>query len=353
MKERTKEIVKDGFGSLVSNAAALRGAKNGPLWLTILMFIFGIIIPLIPLFVSYITTNGSSFLNKYSYGLERYVTNIAMDLNDTKEVNFSISEDHELFITNKDGSPVNFSSYGSEKPYIGYENKNTNQYDFLVYLSDATTNNAKNNLNNTIKNIKYDLGTKTVATEGSESVYHPSYMILFKNGVYVCIFGSNTSTAVAESYSGDFKTIKANDNCLATLLSVKNKDGDEIAHNMFNSEYVDGVYKNFKKFIDRSYDTLKVQNTLGTTGIFAGIFFGVNVLMGFIMWLLTRGKNNPNNYFTPWLTMKTQARLALAPAILTGIAGIFLINMLPVIYITTIGLRVMWISMKELRPVQG
>ena len=75
--------------------------------------------------------------------------------------------------------------------------------------------------------------------------------------------------------------------------------------------------------------------------------------MGFLMWLLTRGKNNPNNYFTPWLTQKVEARLALAPGILTMILGFFLPQYVPIGFIVTLGLRVMWISMKELRPLQN
>ena len=44
MKDRTKEVLKDGFGSLINNAAAIRGAKSGPLWLTILFFVFSLFV---------------------------------------------------------------------------------------------------------------------------------------------------------------------------------------------------------------------------------------------------------------------------------------------------------------------
>ena len=102
----------------------------------------------------------------------------------------------------------------------------------------------------------------------------------------------------------------------------------------------------------RSYESLKAKNTLTVSGIYLAIFFGMSVVMGFLMWILTRGKNNPNNYFSPWLTQKVEARLALAPALITLIAGFFLTQYAPFIFIMTLGLRVMWISMKELRPVQ-
>ena len=175
-------------------------------------------------------------------------------------------------------------------------------------------------------------------------------MILFKNGVYIAIYNSNSTKLTTESFSGDFKSITTSDG-LKDLLNVKDVEASN--QNVYNTVYINGVYNNFKKFIDRSYDNLKITNTLSTVGIYAGIFFGLNIVMGFLMWLLTRGKNNPNNYFSPWLTMKIQARLGLAPGIITAIAGIFVLNMLPMIYIMTIGLRVMWISMKELRPIQA
>ena len=350
MKDRTKQVLKDGFGSLISNASAIRGAKAGPLWLTILFFVFAILLPIIPLFVQQVKTNGSTFLNNYSYGLERYVTKMAMELKD-KGVEFGISEDHLLSVTDN-GNPVDFNEYGANKPYASYIDEVTHQYNFVVYLSNATTNSEKNLVNKTISTTYYEGGTTTVLASDATSYYVPSYMILFKNGVYVAIYQNNGVKAVTYSFNGDFKTIKANDKCLETLLTVTDKDGNAVAESIINNDYVVGVYQNYKKFLDKSYETLKIRNTWATSGIYLAIFFGLNVIMGFLMWLLTRGKNNPNNYYTPWLTEKVQARLALSPALITLIVGFFLTSQTMLIYIITIGMRVMWTSMKELRPIQ-
>ena len=349
MKDRTKEIVRDGFASLVNNAAAIRGAKNGPLWLTILFFVFGILLPVIPLFVSQATTNGSYFLNSYSYGLERYITSMALDLQ-SQNVEFGIDEEH-LLTVNENGTAVDFANYGSVKPYATYLNEVTKQYDLALYLSDATTTAEKTVVNKTISSTYYEVGTVNVTTS-TENAYMPSYIILFKNGVYVAVVGNNSTKVAAYSYNGDFKTIKANDKCLETLLKVTDKDGNNVAPSIISNEYTEGVYKNFKKFLDKSYETLKVKNTWVSSAIYLGIFFGLNVIMSFLMWLLTRGKNNPNNYYTPWLTAKVQARLCLAPALITLIVGFFLTSQTMLIYIVTIGMRVMWTSMKELRPIQ-
>ena len=348
MKDRTKEIVKDGFASLVNNAAAIRGAKNGPLWLTILFFLFGILLPIIPLFVAQARTNGSSFLNSYSYSLERYVTDIALDLKD-KGVTFEI-EDHLLSVK-ENGTEVNFRNYGSSKPYAVYENEVTHQYDFLVYLSESATNSEKSISVSNINATYYEIGTTTV-NELAENAYCPSYIVLFKNGVYVNIFANNGTKSVTYSYNGDFKTMENGTDYLDRLLAVTDKDGAAVTPSIINNEYTTGVYKNFKKFLDKSYETLKVKNTWLSSLIYLGIFFGLNVVMGFLMWLLTRGKNNPNNYYSPWLTEKIQARMCLAPALITLIVGFFLTSQALLIYIITIGMRVMWVSMKELRPIQ-
>ena len=352
MKDRTKEVLKDGFGSLINNAACIRGAKSGPLWLTIVMFILAIFLPIIPLFVQQATTNGSTFLKSYSYGLERYVTSIAMDLKNNRLAEFSISEDHMLSVT-ENGADVVFANYGSEKPYAAYKSvaDEKEQYMFCVYLSDATTDKEKSEVNKVIATTNYGNGTIDVSTD-TENVYRPSYMILFKNGVYVVIYGQNGTKAVTSSYSGDFKTLKAGDDYLNQLLTVKDKDGNAVSQSIISDDYVNGVYKNYKKFLDKSYETLKIKNTWATSGIYLAIFFGASVLMGFIMWLLTRGKNNPNNYYTPWLTMKIQARMGLSPALITLAVGFFLTSYAPMIFIMTMGLRVMWVSMKELRPMQ-
>ena len=172
-------------------------------------------------------------------------------------------------------------------------------------------------------------------------------------------------TTESMAIENDFNTISVNasvadvqilqsedDKVTVDYYIVKDKKGETVTPSIINDDYINGVYKNFKKFLDKSYETLKIKNTWVTSAIYLGIFFGLSVIMGFLMWLLTRGKNNPNNYYTPWLTMKIQARLGLAPALITLAVGFFLTSYAPMIFIMTVGLRVMWVSMKELRPIQ-
>ena len=349
MKERTKETIRDGFGSLINNAAAIRGAKNGPLWLTILFFVFSLLLPVLPVFISQINIKGSSFINTYSYGLEKYIPTIATELKNNK-VELSINEEHYLTIK-EDNKTVEYTSYGSDRAYAKYENSVTHQYDFMVYIADAPKNADKKAVNTAISAKKYTLNS-TTESEEKTGTYTPSYMILYRDGIYVVIYSANSTKPLVSSYLGDFKTTKATDAGLAYLLTVKDKDGKEVAANLADSAYTNGVLNNFKTILNKSYETLKIGNTWGTSGIYLGIFAGLSIVMGFLMWILTRGKNNPNNYYTPWLTMKIAARLGLSPAIITLIVGFFLVQQAPLIFILTLGLRVMWVSMKELRPIQ-
>ena len=354
MKERTKEIIRDGFGSLVSNASAMRGAKAGPLWLTIVMFFLALILPVIPLFVAQANTNGSTFLNTYSFGLEKYVTSLAYDLKETRNAKFSIGEDHLLSISEA-GTNINFSDYDESKPYIAYKNEVNNQYEFVVYLSDAIEDKDKTNfVNEKAAKTRYVTNSTNIAdAAATENYYLPSFMVLFKNGSFVAIYANNSTKSLTSSSFGDFKTIAANDDCIKSLLTVEGFNPDmNKAQALADASYANGVYANFKKYLDKSYETLKIKNMWLTSLMYFGIYFGLSFLMGLLMFLLTRGKNNPNNYFSLWLCLKIQGRLSFCPGLLTLIIGFFLTNYAPMIFIMLIGLRVMWISMKELRPIQ-
>ena len=122
---------------------------------------------------------------------------------------------------------------------------------------------------------------------------------------------------------------------------------------MANEDYYNGVLANFKKFLNKSYLASKAKTTMVTCLFSLAVFAGMSLIMGFLMWIMTRGKNNPNNYFSLWLCFKIQARLGLAPGLLTFIIGLFLTSYAQMIFVLTLGLRVMWMSMKDLRPVQG
>ena len=364
MKERTKETLRDGFGCLVNNSAALRGAKNGPLWLTIVMFFLSILLPVLPLFISAANTTGSAFISSKSYGLERYVTQVATDLKDD-QYTFTLNDKHEMEIKLV-GNPIAYSDYVSPNPVdenkvlgatplASYIDTVTGQYDLRVYVSNVSgSSKLAKNLNEYVGNKEYKVETieeKNAETDPENTLYYrSSYIIVFKDTIYVVVYYGDK--AIAGSMGGNFSTLKTDKEYLSALLEVKDKEGNVVAPSIASTDYCDGVLKNFKKFLNKTYDSIKWRNTFATSGIYLAIFAGLSLFMGLLMWVMTRGKNNPNNYFSIWLCLKVEARLGLAPGLITFILGLFLTQYASMIFILTMGLRVMWISMKELRPVQ-
>ena len=191
MKDRTKQTIADGFGGLIRNATALRGAKNGPLWLTIVMFFASILLPIVPLFVSANNMTGSSFIRSNTYSLERYITKSALELQKDK-YEFEIA-DHFLSVK-KENTEINYAAYddgGKDAdrtiaPLYAYVNQVNNQYNFLVYVSNIdstaekveTTNakgktsliNAKTAYLTRVAQYIYETGTTTAYDLGKADV---------------------------------------------------------------------------------------------------------------------------------------------------------------------------------------
>ena len=72
--------------------------------------------------------------------------------------------------------------------------------------------------------------------------------------------------------------------------------------------------------------------------------------MGLLMFLLTRGKNNPNRGLTFWITCKISAWIDFTPGLLAMILGFIWPAAAGLGYIVLIGLRTMWLSMRQLNP---
>ena len=62
MKEKTKTFLSNFFGGLVSNQRAMDGAKTNPWWVAVIIGIFGVVLPVLPITISQAKTHGYDFL---------------------------------------------------------------------------------------------------------------------------------------------------------------------------------------------------------------------------------------------------------------------------------------------------
>ena len=202
-----------------------------------------------------------------------------------------------------------------------------------------------------ISAINYKIGTTEKAETGYEgSVYSPSFVVLSKTSLYTRInkddsslIGNNTYTA----YSSDWKHFKDGSLLIADALP-EGKTAEQV--NLNSSDDVEAIYKNWKEYYNKSYLSQKTYNTWMTSLLFFGIYLALVFIMGLLVFLLTRGKNNMFNYLKFIDTQKIVWWACLSPALLAMILGFIFSNFAQMMFIILLGMRVMWISMKQLRP---
>ena len=349
MKERSKDLLKNSFGSLISNDRALAAAKTAPLWLTIIMFFLGVLLPLIPITTYYSSQSGSSIVKNNSYGLKKTVANFALEM---------YKDDQSMIIDDK--KLLTFADTEGEKIYQ-YTNKLTNLIELQVYKSSLSTKQSKNAYLKELAEFKETV-TEANAEEKKDATYSsPSFMVFFKDAYFLRVVKPGTNTAVAE-LAGDYKTFKANTDLYKSFIEIKDKTiakpADSAAiENMLatDSAIEDGVFKNFKTFLNKAYETGKNKNILNGTLIFAGIYLGLSLLMALMIWLMTRGKNNPFNYMSLLTTFKIESWISIAPALIGLILGLVLpvqFSIKMMFFIAPLGFRVMFLLTKQLRPMQ-
>ena len=85
-------------------------------------------------------------------------------------------------------------------------------------------------------------------------------------------------------------------------------------------------------------------------GIISAVNAGIVLIMGFMLWILTRGKNNPYRLFTVWEAFKMAFWACISPALITVALGFLITNFAATMFPLLVGVRIMWMSMKSLRP---
>jgi hypothetical protein len=108
----------------------------------------------------------------------------------------------------------------------------------------------------------------------------------------------------------------------------------------------------WKLFLTDAYAYKKTVAGWQSVGVWGGVFAGVIVFMGLMVFIMTRGKENPFRIYSFWQCQKIAYWAALSPAILALILGYIWSSYVSLYFIFLYGLRVMWMSMKSLRPYQ-
>lgn len=324
--------------SLFSNNAAVEGARHRPWYFAVLIFFFSMILALVPIFTQTISKQGSDVVSKNTYNMDNLSLRFTEEIkakNVTLEVSYNEATETNVLLDqgtwNVAFADRTFTYQGV--PYAFYAHKSESGIEdlwafYLGGMSSQTLSEFVKGIQNAISEANWQMPSLILMTE-TQFV------------TYVCNpqRGSTIGTVV-----GDYQSSKVGFDLRSLLSDKAYSNPEEYA------AYRAQTWENWKNFYDEVYNHNRLTATWTTTLIMFGINAAIVFFMGLMVFVLTRGKNNPFRIYTFWESIKVGFWAANMPAILTCGLGFLLTNFAQVLFALLIGVRVMWLTMKTLGP---
>ncbi len=332
------DIIKFIFGSLFSNKVALDGRKKA-WWLAIVVFLISMILAVIPTMVTINKINGSDILDKSLNGAESAMYEFVERLNEeginiVVEPSTDTTSKYKYVLVNKNQTEWN-EAFGENMPYEykAFDGKEENVR-FRIYSVDLNAEDTQAFRKELIDKV-YVEGSELPAEQ--EKIV--SFMILGRETLNVVLYKKDATkgATVQDQMTGVYAKNLVNTNIKSFKASPTSTEAE--------------IMERWGLLFDKSYAPLKAN----TLQLQVSVYFGVNVLVvlmiGLMIFVMTRGKHNPNRDFTFLEALKVSAFLALCPAILTVIVGFIAPAYASIVFMLSFGLRTMWMSTKNLKPV--
>ena len=344
--------IKEFLRTLWSNDANMNYALNHKWYWSVLIGIISLIITLIAPVVNALNVKGSSYVgtaasDPFYYGLFEYNedaddTTYAIKFADGKLAGSYTFETYENYTAQKDESkPL-------PKPYYSYIRQDLHVLD--IYVTDLA-HDDKTYLELILgSNPNYgDASTEARTSMELEKYTRTSSFIFFSSDrIYSRLYANNTAVS---SINGNYNHVLEAFSELGSSYTFK----DILSHKLSDVDSTNlaqhkKIMDNYKAYSDKIYIDTKNEQALITLGIYAAINAGVLLLMGFVIWLMCRGKNNPNRSLKIWHGWQISAFQALTPSILALIIGFIMAQFAAMGFVLVYSFRVMYLSMKYLRP---
>lgn len=378
---KAKQNIKLFFRTMFSNEAAMEGAKAYPWYTIIIITLISILLPIVPIFVSSANQYGASFLNNNTNSVETELPSLMKTLKDEKGMEFTVRNKELVYTLN--GVEQNevldiIDDPVSNRDQIGTQGKillgqyisniqNVKAVELEIYYTSAPTKKNKdgiptfNDIVKTISSKEYritkageDIAIKNEETDPEDSNYYqPSYLILGPKSIALTIKKPHSSVNLVTSLTvGNWEHTKEGYKLLEDSLKVTDEEGNVISFNLFDNDYIDGFMVNIKQIFNDSYKSQKQFNMWFSVVVYLGIYLVMVLFMGLLIFLMTRGKNNMMNYLKFSYCLKLAGMLSFTPGLLGLILGFIFSQFAMMLFVVLLGIRVMWITMKQLRPQQ-
>lgn len=306
--------------SLISNHSCVEGGRKKAWYFAVPMLLLALILAIIPIFVQNWTKEGDTLVKDHAYELD---TASFFFLKDIEAKGIEMKVENKTLHVNKDEWDAKITTYDASgnRCWLHYHN---GAPDLGVYYVESAL------LDQTFYNT---ITTFPGAEEGQRVNRTYSFYLFTENSTILYIYApAKPSNQQIGTIYGDYKHMA---------------DGYTI--NSMLAESRELTWVNWKAFYRATYQTYRIDNTWKTCLIVTGINAGITIFMGFMLWVLTRGKNNLR-WFNLWETQKIAYWATISPAILTTGLGFLIASFSQVMFPLLLGVRIMWLSMKLLRP---
>ena len=358
--------------SLISNSACVEAARTREIKYNVLAILFAILaifLAVVPMNVNTFRKNGSDFISgatvyNFDNGLQAFCdtmqeNNVKLVIKRDEQLKTNImtieGDKDKVFRTHegetkspeKEYENYNSAIYYLHKEKIGdtVDYRSFEVYDFTEFDDEKFNTYCSailNNLNpffNQGQEIRVDNQSRflryTLKSDGTTRVLLPrstSCIFFGKKNVYAYLFAVGSANVVG-SIGGDYNS------------SEKDRDLIE-KYRAPNNPLL--TLKNWRPFFNEVYNNTRFNSAWRSTGIMIGVDVGVLIFMGLLVFVLTRGKNNPFRIYSFWDCQKIAYFAAFTPGLL-ALLGFAIQQLAMMMFVLGVGVRVMWLSMRTLR----
>ena len=301
--------VKLFFKTLFNNNAAIDAGRKKPWYAAIILFLISLVLAVIPSSVLELKKQGDVNFESTTFLAQEALTEFSFELKKDEYTD-------KMFVLKQDKTSTLVADEGLLFERLNAQTSKVD-YKFCYYSNE----NAK----------------VVIPTLQEEKV---SFFVFTPDTVYISVLDPNDSSTSRVQLTCINAYKKLGENELKEALVI----GEN------NTETAEKTWTNWKSIIRKLYNQTRLKATGMQLLILSAVNVGIILIMGFMVWVLTRGKNNPYRIFTVWESYKIVFWAALAPAILTTGLGFLVKSFASTIFPLLLGVRIMWLTMKSLRP---
>ena len=371
--------------SLIKNDACVEGGRTYPWWVAGICFFVSTIISLIPTTVSLFTIDAGVTITQATYDSDKgfYEALKAMET-DGIDLQFYNEHTQEGFKDLKNDEGKGVLPYAKLTADWKHKDVNGNNVPYVItetvitkYESTVTSEDGKTTFTTTIEETKEvpifklyvfdqleqaELGSKiNVILQGNNPYVNDEDPSLpkNKNNTTFVIFGKNSFVWMKFNAKKTLTTEEELNNGYSPVgqLTATYRDVASVKSllELKQPTLTETVTKT-ATFINEGFNEIKLNNAGIQISIYLAINAGMVLLMGFVLWLMTRGKNNPFRCYKIIETMKISTWTAFTPAVLAMLLG-FIIGSTNALsgfmFVLVFGVRSMWLAMKNFKPTKA